>query len=264
MIPLREQELLREKFAAEMAGQVKVDFFTQKELSITVPGRQECEYCKPAGIMLRELSRLTGSISLRAHMIEDERQEAARYGVGRIPAIVIRDAASWYATFYGFPGGTLFPAFIQVLTDVSRGMSLLSEESQQRLMQLKDEVRLQVFVTTTCPYSPNTAHMAYHVAMASPLVHTEVIEITEFPDLYQRYNVQAVPLTLVTIGGLERAAIPGAVAESVFVDTILRASGIEVTSEITSAGPTSPVEMPTPGTQQAGQQRPSGLIIPGR
>jgi hypothetical protein len=177
---------------------------------------------------------------------------------------VIRDAATWYATFYGFPGGTLFPAFIQVLVDVSRGMSLLSEESQQKLAQLKDEVKLQVFATTSCPHSPTMAHMAYHVAMANPLVRTEVIEVTEFPDLYQRYSVQAVPLTLVTIGGLERAAIPGALPESAYVDAILHAAGIEVASEITAAGPTSPVEMPAPGSPQAGTQRPSGLIIPGR
>lgn len=262
MIPLREQELLREKFAAEMVGQVKIDFFTQKQLSIVVPGRQECEYCKPAGVMLRELASLTPSISLRSHMIEEAREEASRYGVSRIPAIVIRDAATWYATFYGFPGGTVFPAFIQTLADVSRGLSLLTDESRQRLSQLTEQVRLQMFVTTTCPYSPAMAHMAYHMAMGSPLIRTEVTEVSEFPDLAQRYNVRAVPLTVISIGGVDKATVPGALSESGLIDRILQAAGLELATEMQPIGETSPVEIVTPGSQQARQMRASGLIIP--
>ena len=47
MIPLKDQELIREKFAQELIGPVKIDLFTEREVGITVPGRQPCQYCKP-------------------------------------------------------------------------------------------------------------------------------------------------------------------------------------------------------------------------
>ena len=45
MIPLREQEYIRERFAQELAGKVKIDFFTQKASAIFVPGREERATC---------------------------------------------------------------------------------------------------------------------------------------------------------------------------------------------------------------------------
>lgn len=260
MIPLRDQDLLRQKFAVEMAGQVKVDFFTQKELAIYLPGRQECAYCKPAGEMLRELASLTDGISLRTHFLEDERAEAAKFGVSRIPAIVIRDGGDRYLTFYGFPGGAEFPAFVQTLVDVSQGVSLLSEPSKQKLASLRDDILIQVFVTTSCPHCPGMAHLAYHLALESPHIQTEVTEVGEFPEMARRYNVRAVPLTVIGVNGRDSAAIPGGVSEQALVDAVLKATGAEVPGDVNPAGKTSPTEPPSAPANPG--QRGSGLIIP--
>ena len=41
MIPLREQEYIRQRFEQEMEGRVKIDYFTQKASSLIIPGREE-------------------------------------------------------------------------------------------------------------------------------------------------------------------------------------------------------------------------------
>ncbi|MCH7577227.1 MAG: glutaredoxin, partial [Chloroflexi bacterium] len=64
MIPLKDQEAIRVKFAQEMLGPVKIDYFTQKELEIVLPGREPCAYCKPTREMLREVAALSDRISL--------------------------------------------------------------------------------------------------------------------------------------------------------------------------------------------------------
>ena len=87
MIPLRDQEYLREKFSQELFGQLKIDFFTERELGLTVPGKQPCVTCKPAREMLQELAGLSDWISLRVHYMEDKPEEAQTYGVSRVPAI---------------------------------------------------------------------------------------------------------------------------------------------------------------------------------
>ena len=52
MIPLREQEYLRERFARELEGKVKIDYFTQRPSPIYLPGREECATCEDTRKML--------------------------------------------------------------------------------------------------------------------------------------------------------------------------------------------------------------------
>ena len=149
MIPLKEQELIRQKFAAELVGPVKLDYFTERELAISVPGRQPCPYCKPTREMLQELAALSDLISLRVHIFDEALDDRRKYGVERIPGTVIRGLGEQYFIYYGMPGGTEFPAFLESIVDISRGEVLLSEESVKALRRLKEETLIRVFVTPT-------------------------------------------------------------------------------------------------------------------
>jgi glutaredoxin len=102
LIPLREQELLREKFSRELVRRVKIDFFTEKETSLLIPGRQPCQYCKPTRQMLQELAALTRGISLRQHIFDEDKEAVAQYGVERIPAIVLHGGDERWLKSRGF------------------------------------------------------------------------------------------------------------------------------------------------------------------
>jgi len=102
------------------------------------------------------------------------------------------------------------------------------------------------------------ARAAYQLSLASPKVQAEVIEVNEFPELEERYGVRAVPLTVIA----DKVAIPGAVHESVLVEQVLKAAGLDVSGPPAASGPTSAVETEGPPPPKRGEQRPSGLIIP--
>ena len=247
MIPLKDQELIREKFARELMGPVKIDLFTERELGITVPGKRPCQYCKPTEEMLREISGLHASISLRVHHMEDEPPEAATFGIERVPGIVLRGLDGFRLTFYGIPAGTEFPSFLETISDVSRREVLLAAESLQQLSEIKSEVSVRVFVTPTCPYCPAVARVVCQMAMVNPNIRSEIIEVNEYPELAERYNVTAVPLTVIA----DKVSIPGIVPEAKLVEEIVKA-----------AGPTLEVPPGAPKRIERGKERPSGLIIP--
>jgi len=258
VIPLKDQELIRQKFAQELLGPVKIDLFTQRELSIIVPGRAVCAYCKPTQDMLQELAALSDLITLRVHIWEEAKEEAQRFAVERIPGIVLRGRDSVALKFYGLPGGTEFPSFLETIVDVSRGETLFSPESKRSLKKLKGDVAVRVFVTPTCPYCPAMARAACQLALATPHVKAEVIEVNEFPDLAQRYGVRAVPLTVID----DKVMIRGAVPEKVLVEQVLKAAQSTAVSEPSApAGPTSAAAAPE-GEPRRGEQRGSGLIVP--
>ena len=251
MIPLKDQEYLRERFARELVSQVRIDFFTQKESSIFVPGRQPCQYCKPTRQMLEEVAALSDLISLRQHTIDEDREAFTRHGVDKIPAVVFPAGDGRWLKYYGFPGGHEFMTLVETIVDLSRGERLLTDGACKRLRKLKKGVLIQVFVTPSCPYCPQMARLAYHMALDSPHVTAEVIEAGEFPELSQRFKVRAVPTTVISAeggpasGGDGKTMIPGAVPDTVLMDIIERVvqpSGLaEAPPE---AGPTTPAEEP--------------------
>ena len=62
--------------------------------------------------------------------------------------------------------------------------------------------------------------MAHELAVESPHVTADVIEIAEFPDLAQRYHVQGVPKTVIN----EQVSVDGAVPESRLLALVLDAA----------------------------------------
>ena len=82
MIPLREQEYIRERFARELAGKVKIDFFTQNASAIFVPGREECATCDDAGKPIQQVAARSPLPLFTAHAFASELAAAAPLGVG--------------------------------------------------------------------------------------------------------------------------------------------------------------------------------------
>lgn len=62
--------------------------------------------------------------------------------------------------------------------------------------------------------------LAQQLAVESDLVTADLVEVTEFPHLAQRYGVRAVPRTVVN----EAGSIDGALPESEFVSAVVAAA----------------------------------------
>ncbi len=254
MIPLREQEFLREKFSRELVSRVRIDFFTQKKTSLFVRHRQPCQYCKPTRQMLQELAALTDKISLRQHIFEEDEEAVAQYQVERIPAIVLHVGDRRWLKYYGSPGGHEFVPLVETIVDISRGTNHLSDKTRKRLRKLKKDVRIQVFVTPACPHCPQMARLAYQVALESPHISAEVIEANEFPELSQRYQVRGVPTTIID----EKMSFAGSVPDDLLVDTIERV--IQSSPLTATAAPeTGPV---TPTSQSSDTAAGGKIILP--
>jgi predicted DsbA family dithiol-disulfide isomerase len=76
------------------------------------------------------------------------------------------------------------------------------------------------------------------MAMESPRVTADVIEIQEFPDLAALYNIMGVPKTIIN----DRVQFTGAVPEDVLLQRLLQAVGAEESDD----GPEQYSDMTTP------------------
>jgi glutaredoxin-like protein len=215
-----EAGALRAHLDRELEGPVTLDLFIETKSALVVPGQPECELCEETRALLEDVASLSDQITLRVHDVRTESDLVRDAGVSRVPTLVVRGAARGVVRFLGIPAGLEFGTLLEDLAAVSRGTTVLHQESRTKLASLTKPVHVQVFVTPTCPYCPKVASLAHQAAVESAHVTADVIEISEFSDLGAQYRVRGVPKIVMN----ETVELVGAQPEAAFVDAILRAA----------------------------------------
>jgi glutaredoxin-like protein len=209
LIPDDQRERIRSELAEKLASPVRVIMFTQA---------MECKFCTDTKQLIYELAELNDKIQAEIHDFVADAQLAQEYGVDKIPAIVIRTEKDYGIRFYGFPYGYEFQALMEALGSTSRGQTNLSEQTKQKLREIKTPIVIKVFTTLTCPHCPAAAAMAHKFAIENSLIRAEAIDASEFPDLAIKYGVMGVPKIVVN----EKIEFVGALPEDMFLEQVLK------------------------------------------
>jgi glutaredoxin-like protein len=194
-----------------------------RPVRLTVFTAPHCEACGPTVQLAEEISDVVPEVSVRVVDERDHQAEEA-YGVDKRPALAVEleddpEAANGIR-FYGFPGGYEFDSLLEAIRRVSDQNPGLSPDLARYLAARTEPLRLQVFVTQSCPYCPRMVQLAHRMALASPHVRGEMIDAAEFPRLAAFYGVQGVPLTVID----GRARVVGAVPEARLLAELQRLS----------------------------------------
>ena len=218
LIPDQDKAQLKRTFRKDLKGPVQLRLFTQKASVITIPGR-ECPFCPQTQQFMEELAGLSPKINLETVDFYGQPQLAREHGVARIPAIQLSSGGSSRIKFYGAPMGYEMATIVEDIKTISRGVSPLAMDTRKKLRQVNQEVHIQVFVTPTDPHCPLLARLAHAMALESPLICADVVEVQEFPTLAHAYAVRSVPFTVIN----EFVRFAGAVPEGELLEKVLQA-----------------------------------------
>jgi alkyl hydroperoxide reductase subunit AhpF len=145
----RDRETITQMFDENLDEPVRLVYFTTPKSLIYVPGRLECETCDDVQKLMEEIASFSDKLSLEVHNLQQEREEAARYGVDRVPVLVLEGKAKGRLRFLGAPTGYEFSTLIQDIQLVSKGETALADETKQALEEITDPIHIRVFVTPT-------------------------------------------------------------------------------------------------------------------
>ncbi|NOZ56686.1 MAG: glutaredoxin [Calditrichaeota bacterium] len=209
----KDKAAIKERLAG-MKNPVKLVNFTQE---------LECQYCRETRMLMEELAELSDLITLEKYNFLTDKEQAEKYGIDKIPATIVMDDNKDYGIrYFGIPSGYEFASLLEDILMVSSGDSGLEPESREKLATLEKPVHIQVFVTPTCPYCPMAVRLAHQIAFESDKVRGDMIEVTEFPHLGNKYGVMGVPKSIFN----EKVELEGAVPEPHFVEKVIEASKI--------------------------------------
>jgi alkyl hydroperoxide reductase subunit AhpF len=145
LLSIADQQKLREAFH-EMTSPVRLLFFTQA---------LECDTCPQTKQILDELPPLSDKITIEEANFVLEGDRAKRFGIDRVPAIVLQrldaegNVQDARIRFIGAPSGYEFISLVQAVLLVGGRPSSLTEENRRRVMAVDQPVHMQVFTTPT-------------------------------------------------------------------------------------------------------------------
>lgn len=192
---------------------------------LVLPGQEPAGLQEETLALLKEVAELSPHLSVAEKPIASD-PEAALLGITRAPTILLREAGSTRTNirFLGLPSGYEFSTLIETVVMLGSGQSGLGERSRVELGKLDSPVRMQVFVTPTCPYCPKAVLTAFNFAFLNPHVVAEGVEANEFPVLSDQYQISGVPDTVISGKTVER--VLGGQPDRVFVEATLKAAGV--------------------------------------
>ncbi len=207
----KDREYLKDAFS-KLENDVKIVLFTQEN---------ECQYCELTRQMAQEVAELSDRIHLEVYDFVKDKEQAEKYKVDKIPALVLLGDRDYGIRFYGIPAGYEFTTLVEDILDVGRRDPGLEPEILKGLEKVDKPVHMQAIVSPTCPYCPKAVRTAHKFAMASEYITGDMVEVSEFPHLAVKYDVQGVPKTVIN----ETVEIVGAQPTENFLEAVLQAIG---------------------------------------
>jgi glutaredoxin-like protein len=213
LINERDAQAIRAQLAAGLTRPVQLALFVSAH---------NCEYCQLTRELAEALCALHDDLTLAVYDLQADAERAALLGVDKAPALVVLGGPShtdYGVRFYGIPSGYEFASLLEAIRMVGSDSVELQPATRAFLAELTAPVHLQVFVTPSCPYCPRAVALAHRLAYASPYVTADAVEVTEFPELGERYHVMGVPRTMIG----ELASVEGAAPEGMLLAKLVDA-----------------------------------------
>ena len=136
------------KIFTDLSGDVRLQFFTQRDSPLIIPGREDCPTCNDTRALLEEVVELSDKLHLEIHEISPGSEIAREHGIERVPGLILTaDGVKGKVRYFGLPSGYEFSVLLGSLVDVSTATPDLTMDTIEVLDALDKDLHLQVFVT---------------------------------------------------------------------------------------------------------------------
>ncbi|MFX0024261.1 MAG: thioredoxin family protein [Candidatus Hermodarchaeota archaeon] len=195
------------------------DYITKKDGTKV----RKCMACEGTFELLKTLEKLSnGRLEIEELSIEENQEEADKFNITKIPAILFVDENDKEIIRYlAHPTGSEFIPFLNSIQYFSGVRPYYADQILTHLKKI-EKGKMKIFITPTCPYCPATVPVLTLFALVSKgKISAEVIDVNLNPDLGMKYNVQGVPMTVIN----EKEIIHGMFTPQDLLDKLVGSKG---------------------------------------
>ena len=184
---------------AKLKDKVVLKLFTDFKTQEDGTKLRKCMACEGTYELLKTLEDLSNEkLKIEELSTEENEEEAKKYNVTRIPAILFVDENGREIIRYSaHPTGAEFVPFLNSIQYFSGVRPYYADQIITHLKKI-EKSKMKIFITPTCPYCPATIPVLTLFAIVSKgKISAEVIDVDLNPDIAMKYQVQGVPHTVI-------------------------------------------------------------------
>jgi thioredoxin reductase (NADPH) len=99
--------------------------------------------------------------------------------------------------FHGVPGGHEINSFVLALYNAAGFGQSIDPQLLERANALGRTVNLKICVSLSCTFCPDVVVATQLLALRSPCIEAEMIDVARFPEFKKRWNIMSVPAVVV-------------------------------------------------------------------
>ena len=184
---------------SKLKNEVTLKLFTDFKIQEGGSKLRNCMACEATYDLLKTLSEFSeGKLKFQEYSIRENEEEAKKYDVARIPAILfVDDDGKEIIRYSTNPTGSEFVPFLNSIQYFSGVRPYYADQIITHLKKIPKS-NSKIFITPTCPYCPATVPVLTLFAIVSKgKLTVDVIDVNLNPDIAIRYQVQGVPHTII-------------------------------------------------------------------
>lgn len=160
------------------------------------------EKSKELAAFLKEVCSLSSHLKLETYSVGQRPEVEEQIRLERLPAAALLDEHRNYTgvKFSGIPGGHEFNSFILAIYNLAGPGQEVGEALRSRAEKIEKQARLQIAVSLSCHFCPETVAAAQRLAILNPCIEAEMIDMGLFPELRKKYNIMSVPAVILNGG----------------------------------------------------------------
>ncbi len=196
---------ISEEFEKNLNQKVIINYFCNSKT----------ENCEILEQLLNELKETSEKIEIKK--LKEEELNELNISLNPVLFFENEKRKFYNVRYYGLPAGYEFQVIIEDIIDISKNEAKVAPKTLEIIKKLKN-VKAKIFVTPTCPYCPMPARTLHKFAILNESFHAYIYEVTEFPELAEKYDVYAVPKIIIN----NKYEIIGALSELKLAEEIYK------------------------------------------
>jgi len=157
----------------------------------------------PKSLELRDLvldiSTLSNNLKSEIYIKGSNPEIEEKINADKFPIVALLDNKGNYSgvKFHGVPGGHELNSFILSIYNLAGPGQSIDDDILSRIKSINKKVNIKIGVSLSCHFCPDVVTASQRIAIENENVEAEMINLAEFPDLKNKYNIRSVPAIII-------------------------------------------------------------------